>query len=307
MMDKKHHLIVIAGPTAVGKTDFAINIAQHFNTVIISADSRQCFKELNIGVARPSQEELNTVPHYFIADHSITSVVNAASYEQYTLSLLEILFQKHNVVVLVGGTGLYIKALLEGLDTMPDIPESVRNKVVEMYDAGGLESLYEVLSHHHDSFLDIGEIKNKQRVMRAVEVLLHTGKSIVSFKKGNKKERSFDVHFFGMDMDRTLLYQRINKRVDRMMEEGLLEEVKSVAPFKSLNALQTVGYKELFAYLDGACSLDFAVEEIKKNTRHYAKRQMTWFKKQENMIWLNACQKQESSKKVIEIVNAAIS
>ena len=302
MNDTQNQLIVIAGPTAVGKTDFAIEVAKHFNTEIISADSRQCFRELNIGVARPSKDELEQVPHHFIASHSITETINAAWYEQYALDLLQQLFQQYETLVLVGGTGLYIKALLEGLDNMPNIPDTIREKVIAIYHQEGLKKLHEILEQQQDPFLEKGEILNPQRVMRAVEVLLHTGNSITEFKKGIKAQRPFTTHFFGLEMDRALLYQRINTRVDVMMQEGLLEEVKGLFSQKHLNALQTVGYKELFTYLENKCSLNFAIEEIKKNTRHYAKRQITWFKKQDGITWLNPTQKQESFNRLIQKV-----
>ena len=302
MNDTQNQLIVIAGPTAVGKTDFAIEVAKHFNTEIISADSRQCFRELNIGVARPSKDELEQVPHHFIASHSITETINAAWYEQYALDLLQQLFQQYETLVLVGGTGLYIKALLEGLDNMPNIPDTIREKVIAIYHQEGLKKLHEILEQQQDPFLEKGEILNPQRVMRAVEVLLHTGNSITEFKKGIKAQRPFTIHFFGLEMDRALLYQRINTRVDVMMQEGLLEEVKSLFSQKHLNALQTVGYKELFTYLENKCTLNFAIEEIKKNTRHYAKRQITWFKKQDGITWLNPTQKQESFNRLIQKV-----
>lgn len=298
----QNQLIVIAGPTAVGKTDFAIEIAKYFNTEIISADSRQCFRELNIGVARPTIDELCQVPHHFIASHSISENINAAWYEQYALDLLQVLFQKHKTVVLVGGTGLYIKALLEGLDNMPDIPDAIREKVIDIYFQKGLEALHKILELQHDPFIEKGEMLNPQRVMRAVEVLLHTGKSIIEFKRGVKAHRSFTTYFFGLEMDRSLLYQRINARVDAMIHGGLLKEVEELLLYKHLNALQTVGYKELFSYLENECSLDFAIEEIKKNTRHYAKRQMTWFKKQQGVAWLNTAQKQDNINSVLQIV-----
>ncbi|RYD76051.1 MAG: tRNA (adenosine(37)-N6)-dimethylallyltransferase MiaA [Sphingobacteriales bacterium] len=280
--------IIIAGPTAVGKTSFAINIAQHFSTQIISADSRQCYKELNIGVARPSAEELATIQHHFIASHSITDNFSAADFEKYALQKAQEIFTGSDIAVMVGGTGLYIKAFCEGLDQIPAMDESIRKNIVEEYELKGLEWLQLTVEKEDADFFKKGEIQNPHRLIRALEVKRGTGQSITSYQSNQKKQRNFNIIKIGLEMPRPLLYNRINQRVDAMMQQGLLEEVKQLQQYKQLNALQTVGYRELFDYLQGLNSLDKAVELIKQNSRHYAKRQLTWFKKDEEMQWLNA-------------------
>jgi tRNA dimethylallyltransferase len=278
-------VIIIAGPTAVGKTAFAIQVAKQFNTEIISADSRQCYKELNIGVARPSPEELNEAKHHFIASHSIHEEVTAAMFEQYALQKAEELFRIHNTIVMVGGTGLYIKAFCEGLDTIPAVPKEIREKIIEEYEQKGLQWLQQEIQQKDPAFYKKGEIQNPQRIMRALEVVEATGQSILEFRKAEKANRSFAIKKTGLELPKEELHERIHKRVDQMMEAGLPEEVKTLIPFKHLNALQTVGYKELFDYLDNKISLETAVEQIKTNTRQYAKRQMTWFKKDKDISW----------------------
>jgi tRNA dimethylallyltransferase len=279
---------VIAGPTAVGKTAVALQVAQHFNTVIISADSRQCYKELNIGVARPSEEELAFVPHYFIASHSIHDDINAAWYENYALELLKGLFKKHEVVVVAGGTGLYIKALLEGMDEIPTVPYSIRQSIAEHYEVGGMGWLQSELQKHDPLFAATGEMQNPRRMMRALEVWQASGVSILNFRNRKKEPRNFNVVQIGLEMHREILYDKINKRVDAMMEAGLENEAQLLLPYRHLNALQTVGYSEMFDYFDGNLPFERAVELIKQNTRHYAKRQMTWFKKDNQIEWMDA-------------------
>jgi tRNA dimethylallyltransferase len=281
-------MIIIAGPTAVGKTSVAINLALQFNTEIISADSRQCYKEMKIGVARPSEEELAKVPHHFIASHSIHEPVNAVTYEQYALQKTKDIFQKNHTVIVVGGTGLYIKALTEGMDDIPSIPAALRKNIIDNYNEKGIGWLQEQVRLSDPLFHASGEMQNPQRMMRALEVVQFTGRSIIDFRKGKKAERDFNIRKIGLELPRELLYQRINARVDKMMEAGLLEEVKSLHPYKHLNALQTVGYQELFDFIDGKHSLETAVELIKRNTRHYAKRQLTWFKKDAEFGWMSA-------------------
>jgi tRNA dimethylallyltransferase len=283
-------VIIIAGPTAVGKTAVAIQLAKHFNTEIISADSRQCFKELNIGVARPSPEELKQIPHHFIASHSITEEVNAATFEQYALAKTNELFQKYDVVVMVGGTGLYLKAFGEGLDTIPAINTAIRENIINEYEEKGLDWLQQQVQQKDPAFYASGEIQNPQRMMRALEVIASTGQSILSFRKNEKTERPFHIIKIGLELPKEDLHRNIHTRVDAMMEAGLLEEVKQLTGYKNLNALQTVGYKELFDYLDGSLSLAEATERIKINTRQYAKRQMTWFKKEAEMKWFSPAQ-----------------
>lgn len=301
-MQKQKTIIIIAGPTAVGKTAFAINVAQHFSTEIISADSRQCFKELNIGVAKPSDEELSAVKHHFINSHSVHEEVNAAVFEQYALKAAEEIFAKHDVAVMVGGTGLYIKAFCEGMDSIPEVDAAIREAIISNFKEKGLSWLQEEVQTKDPGFWNIAEQQNPQRLMRALEVIESTGRSITEFRKGKTTEKPFKIVKFGLELPREVLYERINSRVDAMIEQGLVEEVKSLLSCKELNALQTVGYRELFEYFEGKMSLETAIEEIKKNTRHYAKRQMTWFKKDADIHWLDAADKSsmENLLKLIE-------
>ena len=281
-------LIIIAGPTAVGKTAIAIEIAKHFGTEIISADSRQCYKELNIGVARPTQEELAAVPHHFIASHSIHETVNAGIFEQYALDKLQEIFQHNDIAVMVGGTGLYIKAFCEGIDAMPEVTELVRKEITSAYEQYGLSWLQDQIKILDPEFYVVGEMQNPQRLMRALEVFKATGKSILHFRRGQKAERDFKIVKIALDLPKEILHRNINNRVDNMMEHGLLDEARLLIPYQHLNALQTVGYKELFDHFNGKISLPDAIDEIKKNTRRYAKRQLTWFKKDKEYVWLKA-------------------
>jgi tRNA dimethylallyltransferase len=295
-------VIIIAGPTAVGKTDTAIAIAKHFSTEIISADSRQCFKELNIGVARPSQDELAMVPHHFIASHSIQQEVTAATFESYAFEIVNHLFAKQNVVVMAGGTGLYIKVFCEGLDAIPAIDTAVRNAIISNYESNGLAWLQQQVQQKDPVYFTNGEIQNPQRMMRALEVVESTGLSILSFQKKEKTQRNFNIIKIGIELPKEQLHQRIHQRVDAMMENGLLDEVKSLHSFRQLNALQTVGYAELFDFLNGNISLAKAIEEIKTHTRQYAKRQMTWFKKDSSVKWFAPGQVQQ----MIDFVNGLL-
>lgn len=278
--------IIIAGPTAVGKTTIAINLAKHFSTQIISADSRQCYKELNIGVAKPSAEELAAVQHYFINSHSVKENLSAADFEEYALNAVAEIFANNDIAVMVGGTGLYIKTFCEGLDEIPTTEIATRNAIVTDYNNNGIEWLQQQIKKHDPDYSVQGEMQNPHRMIRALEVKLSTGKSITSFQSRQKKIRDFKIIKICLQLPRQVLYNRINNRVDDMMRMGLAEEVKILIPFKHLNALQTVGYKELFDYFSTetpAVSLEKTIELIKQNTRHYAKRQITWFKKEEGM------------------------
>ena len=278
-------VIIVAGPTAAGKTAVAIQLALHFKTEIISADSRQCFKELNIGVARPSAEELQQVKHHFIASHSIQEEVTAAAFEEYALQKVKELFQQHDVVVMVGGTGLYIKAFCEGLDAIPAIDPAIRQQVINGYEEKGLSWLQEQLRQKDPLFYEKGEMQNPQRMMRALEVAEATGQSIFSFRSKEKVKRDFNILKVGLDIPKEQLHQHIHIRVDTMIAAGLVEEVRSLMPYRQLNALQTVGYAEIFGYLDGKISLEKAIEQVKTNTRQYAKRQLTWFRKDTAIQW----------------------
>jgi len=277
--------ILIVGPTAVGKTSLAVKTALHFQTEIISADSRQCFKELNIGVAKPSAEELAQVKHHFISSHSIKDEMNAAMYEQYALAKIDELFKLHDVVVMVGGTGLYVKTFCQGLDEVPVVDEKIRKKINEEFEWEGLEWLQKEVEKNDPLYYAKGEIKNPHRLLRALEVKLSTGKSIIEFQTQEKKQRPFNIIKIGLELPKEQLHKQINGRVDAMMKAGLLDEVKKLVPDKKLNALQTVGYRELFGHLVGDLELEDAIEIIKINTRQYAKRQMTWFKKDEEVKW----------------------
>lgn len=290
---KNKKVIVIAGPTAVGKTAAAIAVAKTCATEIISADSRQCFKELNIGVARPSPAELKEVKHHFIASHSIHDEVSAAEFEKYALEKLSGLFRKHDVVVMVGGTGLYIKAFCEGLDDIPAIDPAIRTGIMKEYEEKGLSWLQGEVQRRDPAFYIAGEVQNPQRVMRALEVILSTGHSVLHFRKGKKAVRDFDILKIGLELPKEELHQRIHTRVDKMIEAGLADEVKGLLPFEDLNALQTVGYSEIFDYLGGNISLEKAIEKIKTNTRQYAKRQMTWFRRDKEIKWFSPLQEKE--------------
>jgi tRNA dimethylallyltransferase len=279
--------IVIAGPTAVGKTAFAIKLAQHFGTQIISADSRQCFTQLNIGVAKPSVQELQSVPHYFINSHSINTDVNAVVFEQYALQKANDIFTKNDVAILVGGTGLYIKAFCDGIDALPDIDPAIRENIIANFEKNGLQWLQQQVAKNDPIYFTNGEIKNPHRLIRVLEVKLSTGNSITTYQTNQKKQRPFAIKKIGLQLPKEILHQNINQRVDVMMQQGLLQEVESLLAFKTHNALQTVGYKELFEYFDNKLSLQEAIERIKINTRQYAKRQITWFKKDEAINWVS--------------------
>lgn len=282
---KNKKVIIVTGPTAVGKTAIAIELARYFNTEIISADSRQCYKELKIGVARPSTEELQLVKHHFIASHSIQEEVSVITFEQYALQKTAVLFKKHDVIIMVGGTGLYLKAFCEGMDLIPDIEPSIRKKIIDNYEAKGIGWLQDQLKEKDPGYYAAGEMKNPQRMMRALEVIESTGNSIIFYRKGEKVERPFSIIKLGIELPKEELGIRINRRVDLMMADGLLKEVRSLVTNKKLNALQTVGYVELFDHLDEKITLDAAVEKIKIATRQYAKRQLTWFKRDQDIKW----------------------
>lgn len=286
-------VLIIMGPTAVGKTAVAIELAKHLQTEIISADSRQCFKELKIGVARPSEKELKEIKHYFIASHSIHDEVNAAVFEKYALDKTNEIFKEHDEVVLVGGTGLYVKAFCEGFHVIPAIDPAIRKKIIQNYEERGMEWLQQEVRDKDPEFFQKGEIKNPQRLMRALEVVESTGQSILYFRTGEPAKRDFSIVKIGLELPKEELHRNINFRVDQMMSNGLLEEVKLLSSYKNLNALQTVGYSEIFDYLSDKISLDEAIELIKKNTRQYAKRQMTWYKKDKEVNWFPPDQKKE--------------
>ena len=280
-------VILITGPTASGKTAVAIELARAYQAEIISADSRQCFRDMAIGVARPSTAELNAVPHHFIASHSIQEEVTAATFEKYALDKTVTLFQEKDVVIVAGGTGLYIRAFCEGMDLIPEIDPAIRQQVISEYEEKGLSWLQSFLQEKDPAFYSSGEIQNPQRSMRALEVFLSTGKSILTFQTGKKTKREFNVIKIGLDLPKEILHQQIHRRVDQMINTGLEQEVKSLLLFRQRNALQTVGYTEMFEYLDGKISLAQAVEAIKTHTRQYAKRQLTWFRRDKDIHWFS--------------------
>jgi len=273
------------GPTAVGKTAAAIELARHLQTSIISADSRQCYRELNIGVAKPTTAELEAVPHYFINSHSVADAVSAATFEQLALQWTAELFQHAPAVVMVGGTGLYIRAFTDGLDTIPAVDQSIRSHIRLHYEEHGLGWLQTEIEKYDPAFYAAGEILNPQRLMRALEVRLSTGQSILSFQSREPRQRPFNIVTIGLRLSRDELNKRIDSRVDDRMSQGLLEEVHGLLPYRAHNSLQTVGYKELFHFLDNKTTLESAVAAIKTNTRQYAKRQLTWFHRDLSVRW----------------------
>ena len=279
-------LIVIAGPTASGKTDFSIELAKALNTVIISADSRQFYKEMSIGTAAPTPEELLQVKHYFVHNISIEDKYDVADYEREVLQLLDELFKTHDNVVLTGGSGLFIDAVCNGIDEMPDVQPEIRQKVETMLKEGGIDTLSSELQQLDPEYFAIVDQQNPRRLQRALEMCYQTGKPFSSFRKGTTVKRDFEIKKFALLWDRQELIKRIDKRVDLMMQQGLLEEAKTLYPKRQLNALNTVGYKELFSYFDGDCTLDEAVEQIKIHTRQYAKRQMTWLRRDKEYLWI---------------------
>lgn len=279
-------LIVIAGPTASGKTAFAIKMAKALNTVILSADSRQFYKEMRIGTAAPTEDELSQAKHYFVHHISIEDKYDVADYERDVMQLLDELFKTHDAVIMTGGSGLFIDAVCNGIDAMPDVEPEIRGKVQKLYDEGGLKALQDEVQRLDPDYYAIVDQQNPRRLQRALEVCYQTGQPFSYFRSGNAIQRDFDIKKYALLWDRQELINRIDKRVDLMMEQGLLDEAKSLYPKRHLNALNTVGYKELFAYFDGQCSLNEAVEQIKIHTRQYAKRQMTWLRKDTSYHWI---------------------
>lgn len=283
----------MVGPTAIGKTDLAIRLAQHFKTEIISADSRQFFKEMSIGTAKPSAAELESAKHHFINSHSILDAFSVGDFEKEGLKKLTAIFAKEQMAILVGGSGLYINAITQGFDNLPKAPPELRDELNELLSSKGIEALQQQLKALDPDYFAEVDTNNPQRLIRALEVCISTGKAFSSFRTSTTQNRPFKIIKIGLNIDRELLYQRINQRVDLMMEQGLLDEVKRLLPYRDLNALQTVGYQELFAYLDEKCSLEEALEKIKQNTRRFAKRQLTWFRKDTDIAWFEPGQTPE--------------
>ena len=285
MSSKK--LVVVVGPTAIGKTKLGIGLAKHFKSEVISSDSRQFFKEMRIGTAVPSVEELSAVPHHFIQHISIHQSYSVGDFEKEALLLIDKLFQTNDYVVMVGGSGLYTDAVVHGLDEFPEVPSEIRVALNTKMEEEGIESLQEELKEKDPSYYNRVDLMNPHRLIRALEVSRATGLPYSSFLKKASAKRSFETIYVGITAEREVIYNRINQRVDLMMQDGLLDEVKSLYDYRHLNALQTVGYKEIFRFLDGEIELDFALEEIKKNTRRFAKRQLTWLRKNPEILWVN--------------------
>ncbi len=304
-----NYLITIVGPTAIGKTSLSLALATHFNCEIISCDSRQFFKEMTLGTAVPTSEELATAPHHFIQNKSIFDNYSVGDFEKEAIAKLEELFVKNNIQIMVGGSGLYVDAVLKGMDHFPAIAQNVRAQVKNDYDNYGLSFLVQKLKDLDQEYFDKislenpQTLQNPQRMMRFVEVCLGTGEPYSSFLTQPKKERNFTPIIIGLEADRSLINDRINRRVDAMLADGLIEEARNIAFHKDLNALQTVGYKELFAYFEQQNDLEFAIEEIKKNTRHFAKRQMTWFKRNEATKWFDF---ETKTKEIVGVIEGLV-
>jgi tRNA dimethylallyltransferase len=288
-------LIVIAGPTAIGKTDLTVTLAQKFNTEIVSADSRQVFKELSIGTAVPDEQQLKTVKHHLIQHKSIHENYNASNYEQDALLILETLFQKNPVVFMTGGSGMYIEAVCSGIDDMPDIKPEIRDKATQMLNEKGKVYLQEILKKEDPEYYHETDIQNPARLIRGVEMLLQTGKPFSLFRKKTQRPRPFKIIRIALDTDRAILHNRINTRVDQMLEQGLLDEVRAVLPYRHLTSLKTVGYQEFFDYFNGDISLEEATDLVKRNTRRYARKQLSWFRRNKTTQWFAPAAESEIS------------
>lgn len=292
-MDNKKTLIVLIGPTGIGKTDLSIKIAEKYGSPIISADSRQLYSDLKIGTAAPTEEYLKRVKHYFVGTLKLTDYYSAAQYESEVISLLEELFKSNNTILLTGGSMMYIDAICKGIDDIPTVDSETRQMMMEKYEKEGLDRLCAELKLLDPEYYSTVDLKNPKRVIHALEICYMTGKTYTSFRTGNKKQRPFDIIKIGLCRDREELYERINKRVDIMIKEGLVDEVKSVYEYRNLNSLNTVGYKEIIQYLEGNCTLEFAIEKIKQNSRIYSRKQMTWFKRDNDITWFHPDKEEE--------------
>ena len=292
-MSSAKTLIVITGPTAVGKTALCLDIAQHFGIPIINADSRQIYKELKIGTASPTPEQLAKVKHYFVGSLSLNDYYSASLFEQQTMEILEREFAKSDFALMAGGSMMYIDAVCDGIDDIPTVDDKTRETLKARLANEGLETLVEELKQLDPEYYEIVDKQNPRRVVHGLEICLMTGKTYTSFRKREKKQRPFNILKIGLNREREELYNRINQRVDQMMAEGLLDEAKSLYPMRHMNALNTVGYKEMFAYLDGTWTLEEAVERIKGNTRRYARKQLTWYKKDEQIRWFHPNEKEK--------------
>jgi tRNA dimethylallyltransferase len=297
------NLIVILGPTAIGKSDLSIQLAEHYQTEIISSDSRQFYRELNIGVARPSSSELSAIPHHFIGFLPITEEFSAGRFAQKALEKLNELFETHDYVICSGGSMLYIDALVNGLDDLPSDKE-IRKKIIGYFQEYGIEFIQKQIQELDPEYSLVADMKNPHRVIRAIEVCLVSGEKYSDLRKDLRQKRSFDIVKIGLNTSREILYDRINRRVDRMIEEGLVEEAKSLFDQRDLNSLNTVGYKELFSYFDGTISLETAIDQIKQHTRNYAKRQLTWWKRDEEITWFETSEPNDLRASVVNHLSA---
>jgi tRNA dimethylallyltransferase len=278
-------LIIVLGPTGIGKSDISIQLAKHYHSEIVSADSRQFFRELSIGTAVPSSDDLKTIPHHFIQNKSIHDYYNVSDYETEAIQLISELFARVNPIVLTGGSMLYVDTICNGIDDIPTVDPEIRDEVIGWYEKNGIEALRQRLLEIDPEYYRIADLNNPKRLLHAVEIHQMTGFPFTSFRKKTVKERPFRIIKIGINQDRKVLYDRINHRVLKMMDAGLLEEAKSVYQYRKLNSLNTVGYKELFTYLDGDCSLDEAIDLIQRNTRKYARKQLTWFRRDQQIKW----------------------
>jgi tRNA dimethylallyltransferase len=286
-MGRQKHLIVLVGPTAVGKTDLSLKLAQDFQCPIVSADSRQLYKEMSIGTAKPSKEQLKEARHYFINSYSISEEYNAGKYEVDSILLLEKLFLETDMVILAGGSGLYVKAVCEGFDEFPKVNGEIRETLNKIFENEGLEPLLEELKFSDPQYYDIVDKNNAHRIIRALEVIRGTGEPVSAFRTNARRERSFKIIKIGINCDRKDLYKRIDERMEQMISAGLLDEVKGLYQYKNKQALQTVGYSEIFDFIDGKQSWEETIRLLKRNSRRYAKRQLTWFNKDKEITWFN--------------------
>ena len=292
-------LIILLGPTGVGKTDLSIELAKYYHTEIISCDSRQIYKEMSIGTAVPDQQTLESVPHHFIQSHSIHDYYNASKFEIEVLERLELLFQKKEIVVMTGGSMMYIDALCKGIDDLPEVDEELRKSLTQRLKSEGIESLRNELRYHDPIYYNQVDLRNPKRILHALEICLMTGSPYSSFRTNQPKKRPFHIIKLGLNLDREVLYTRINERVEKMFREGLEIESLNLYPFRHLNSLNTVGYRELFDYFDGNITLTEAREKIKANSRKYARKQLTWFRRDPEITWFTPAMKDE----IIEFTN----
>ena len=290
---KKKTLIVLLGPTGVGKTNLSLKLAEHFHSPILSADSRQIYKGMIVGTAAPTMEQQENIEHYFVGMLDIDHYFNAWQFEELVMKTLDVLFQQKDTLLMCGGSMMYIDAVCNGIDYLPNVHNNVRLQLVKEYEEKGLEPMQMRLKELDPDYYQIVDLKNHKRVLHALEICLTSGKTYTSFRTNNKTERPFSIIKIGLTREREELYQRINQRVDEMMANGLLEEATKLYPFRHHNALNTVGYKEMFKYLDGEWTLDFAIEKIKQNSRIYSRKQMTWFKRDPEIVWFHPDNQQE--------------